>query len=74
MSNTDMTIFDLDDFEDERATSVVIRGKWQLDGATTLLEAAEMARDLAVYLEQLDEYGYILEGVIDGDYGVARLS
>jgi hypothetical protein len=33
-----------------------------------------MAREQAEYFEQLIDMGYELEGVIDDDYGVARLA
>ena len=42
----------VDEPEDDFAT-IAIRGKFILDGADTLLEAAEMARDYANFLENL---------------------
>jgi len=35
--------------------------KWSLDGASTLAEAAEKARELAASLQALHDEGYILE-------------
>lgn len=64
---------DENDMGMEDPTSLVIRGRWSLDGARTLADAAEMAREQAAYFEQLIDAGYELEGIIDDDYGVARL-
>lgn len=58
--------------EIEDLAGVIVRGRWIFDGARTLEEAAEMARNQAYYYEQLIELGYELEGTVDNDYGVAR--
>lgn len=70
----DLLTEDIDELDEEVDHKVVIRGRWVLDGATTLLEAAEMAREQADYFEQLHELGYELTGVIDDDYGLAVLN
>jgi hypothetical protein len=51
---------------------VVIQGRWSLDGARSLQDAVEMAKEQVNYFEQLIEMGYELEGIVDDDYGVAR--
>jgi len=48
-----------------------VRAKWVLDGASSLTEAAQKARDLASWLQDLDGAGYVLEGEIADDYGMA---
>lgn len=65
---------EVDEMEIDDPTLVVIRGRWSLDGARTLSDAAEMAREQAYYFEMLMDAGYELEGIIDDDYGVARLA
>lgn len=46
-----------------------IRAKWMLDGAATLPEAAQKARDFAGWLESLHDQGYVLRDEIADDYG-----
>ena len=60
----------VDEYENESAFA--IRGKWILDGSETLLEAAEMARAYADFLEQLHEEGFELRSAIEDDYGFAQ--
>lgn len=45
--------------------------KWSLDGATTLAEAADAARDYADTLQALHDQGYVLDGdqISDGQAG-----
>ena len=56
----------LDDIEDE---DEIVRAKWTLDGATTLAEAAQKARDFADRLQRLHDKGYVLREPIADDYG-----
>lgn len=46
-----------------------VRAKWTIDGAKTLLEAAELSKHFASYLEQLHKDGWTLDDPIDDDYG-----
>lgn len=55
--------------EDKKEDDEIIRAKWSMDGATTLLEAAEMLRESATRLEQLHAAGWKLRNPVDGDYG-----
>jgi hypothetical protein len=72
---TDGFLYDGDDAEtQDDETSYVIRGKWILDGADTLADAAEMARAYADFLEELSAQGYELRSTIDDDYGFAKLA
>ena len=59
-------------FVDESHEELVIRAKWSLDGATTLAEAAEMARELAENLETLEREGWQLDAPIQDDWGFAH--
>ena len=70
----DLEVESDNEMEIDNPTSVIIRGRWSLDGAQSLADAVEMAREQAEYFEQLIDMGYELEGVIDDDYGVARLA
>jgi hypothetical protein len=54
---------------DEVYTELVIRAQSSLDGAETLAEAAEMARELADELEALEEDGWELDAPISDDWG-----
>jgi hypothetical protein len=47
----------------------MIRAKWILDGAVTLAEAAQKARDFADHLQGLHDQGYILRDPVADDYG-----
>lgn len=51
---------------------LTIRGKWSMDGARTLTEAAERLRDYAHQLEHMRGSGLELTGTIEDDYGVVR--
>ncbi len=53
----------------EQANDGIVRGKWALDGAATLTEAAQKARDLADHLQGLHEQGYVLREPVADDYG-----
>lgn len=68
------SVYDSDDeFTDEdNEGSFVIRGKYILDGADTLEEAADMARAYAEFLDELVAKGFELRGAIDNDYGFAK--
>lgn len=55
----------------EETQEVTVRAKWTIDGATTLSEAAALARRFADQLEKLERDGYQLTGPVDGDYGFA---
>ena len=59
-------------FVEDSDDELVIRAKWSLDGATTLAEAAEMARELADNLETLEREGWQLDAPIQDDYGFAH--
>lgn len=47
----------------------MIRAKWLMDDATTLVEAAERLEAEAKRLRQLADEGWTLDGPIDDDYG-----
>lgn len=47
----------------------IIRGKWLMDGATTLRDAAAQLESFAGVLRTMDALGYRLDGEIDDDYG-----
>ncbi len=68
------SVYDSDDefSEEDNEGSFVIRGKYILDGAETLEEAADMARAYAEFLDELIVKGFELRGVIDNDYGFAK--
>lgn len=51
---------------------IIIRGKWMMDGAKTLDEAADMLKGEAAYLLQLKADGWELTDRIDDDYGFVR--
>jgi hypothetical protein len=46
-----------------------VRAKWTIDGATTLAEAAQKAREFADFLQGLHDQGYVLREPIADDYG-----
>lgn len=58
---------DLDEEDDDY--DELVRAKWTIDGATTLAEAAEKARDFSIYLQSLHDEGWVLRNPIDDDYG-----
>lgn len=47
----------------------IIRGKWAMDGAATLGEAAGMLRKYADWLEHLETEGFKLDHPVEDDYG-----
>jgi hypothetical protein len=59
-------------FECPDCGSLTIRGKWSMDGAATLTEAAEKLRDYAHELEHMRASGLELAHRIEDDYGVVR--
>lgn len=61
---------DVDLGEDgEEPDDLTVRSKWQLDGAATLAEAAQKAREFADWLQGLHNEGYVLREEISDDYG-----
>lgn len=46
-----------------------VRGKWLMDGAADLAEAAAKLRDYADYLDALAVRGWRLASPVDDDYG-----
>lgn len=62
-----------EDFDTLDVESVAVRAQYILDGASTLEEAADMARAFADYLDSLAENGYELAGMIQDDRGVASI-
>jgi hypothetical protein len=59
-------------FECPDCGSVTIRGKWSMEGARTLTDAARMLRDYAHELEHMRSSGLELTAPIEADYGVVR--
>lgn len=59
-------------FECPDCGSVTIRGKWSMEGARTLTDAARMLRDYAHELEHMRASGLELTAPIEADYGVVR--
>jgi hypothetical protein len=57
------------DDEDEDDGTETVRAKWILDGAETLAEAADRAREFADWLQGLHTEGYVLDGPVADDYG-----
>jgi hypothetical protein len=49
-----------------------IRGKWTMDGATTLTEAAERLEALAGQFRTLEAAGWSLASPVEDDYGVLQ--
>lgn len=65
----------VDDYDsNDEFTTLVIRGKFMLDGAETLMEAAELARDYASFLEDLVSNGYELTSAVENDHALAKLN
>lgn len=58
---------DDEEYDPERQTT--IRAKWQMDGATTLAEAAAKVRAFAGKLDQMAREGWELEAEVADDYG-----
>lgn len=54
--------------EYEEFGHVTLRAKWRMDGARTLLEAADQIRDFADEVEFLAAHGFELEQPVDDDY------
>ena len=52
--------------------SVTIRGKWSIEGARTLTDAAQKLRDYAHELEHMRASGLELSGPVEADYGIVR--
>ena len=52
--------------------SVTIRGKWSIEGARTLTDAALMLRDYAHELEHMRASGLELSSPVEADYGIVR--
>ena len=52
--------------------SVTIRGKWAIEGAKTLTDAAQKLRDYAHELEHMRASGLELAGPVEADYGIVR--
>ncbi|HEY7624119.1 MAG TPA: hypothetical protein VIA63_03740 [Candidatus Limnocylindria bacterium] len=52
--------------------SLTIRGKWAIEGARTLTDAARMLRDYAHELEHMRAAGLELCEPVVADYGVVR--
>jgi len=57
-----------DDHEEEE-DDMVIRAKWQMDGATTLDEAVQKLEGFIAYLKELKAGGWELRNTIDDDWG-----
>jgi hypothetical protein len=51
---------------------ILLRGKWAMDGAESLDEAAHMLRAFADELEALASAGFHLMGPIEDDHGFAH--
>ena len=52
--------------------SLTIRGKWSIEGARTLTDAALMLRDYAHELEHMRASGLELSSPVEADYGIVR--
>ena len=52
--------------------SVTIRGRWSMDGARSLTDAARMLRDYAHELEHMRASGLELASPVEADYGIVR--
>jgi len=53
-------------------STLVVRAKWSIDGATSLEDAAVKAGEFAAYLRGLAAEGYELIQPVEDDYGFAR--
>jgi len=63
-------VIDIEKHQEDQS-SIVIKCNLMLDGSDTLIQAADMARAYADFLEALDEDGYALSGTINNGLGVA---
>lgn len=54
--------------------TVIVRAQYILDGASSLEDAADMARAFADYLDTLAENGYELVSIIQDDRGLATIT
>jgi len=52
--------------------SLTIRGKWAIEGAKTLTDAAQKLRDYAHELEHMRASGLELASPVEADYGIVR--
>jgi hypothetical protein len=59
-------------YECPECGGLTIRGKWAMDGARTLTDAAQKLRDYAHELEHMRSSGLELSAPIEDDYGVVR--
>ena len=55
--------------EEELPEDDCVRAKWTIDGAKTLAEAAQKAREFADFLQGLHDEGYVLRDEVTDDYG-----
>jgi hypothetical protein len=55
--------------DEEEFTDEIVRAKWTIDGAATLVEAAQKAREFADFLQGLHDEGYVLREPVADDYG-----
>jgi hypothetical protein len=62
-------LIDLEASEDSEENEI-IRGKWVLDGVSSIKGAIESLKSFAAYLEELQKEGYELSAPIEGDVGV----
>lgn len=53
--------------------TVIVRARYILDGASSLEDAADMARAYADYLDGLKDQGYELVNMIQDDKGLAAI-
>lgn len=58
--------------EEDFMNELVIRAKWQMDGATTLEEAARKIEAFAAYLRSLKADGWELRDEVSDNYGFCR--
>ena len=47
---------------------VLLRAKWTMDGARTLVEAAKQVREFANEIEELSQEGFELGAPVEDDY------
>jgi hypothetical protein len=51
---------------------IVLRGKWSMDGAESLAEAAQLLRHFADELDALADAGFHLMDTVEDDHGFAH--